>query len=164
MKTTLDLTDSQKEELLEYYATRLADLRGKIEDVESIVAQLKGDNSKSPLKNEAISNQPEQAVDTSPHDYHKSWSWALKARYAINRRGHCITARQILDDLAKIDDTVVRKSMSSISAALSTKVSNNEMFNRYVPVEDSDFYYGLKEWFDSEGNVIDKYDPFDIIH
>lgn len=144
MPTTiqLQLSDTQLEDMRQYYMFRLKDLREEkddiekeIEKVENVVQQLsaKGVSTKDKDKEkERAIRPPSQLAIGEMNGYVIGWPIHEKISYVLRKGGgRPMPTREIIDELFKIDHSMLKdkdKAAKNISSVLSMK--NGELYAR----------------------------------
>ncbi|WP_139307996.1 hypothetical protein [Pontibacter flavimaris] len=168
------LNESQRNELVSYYRGKLNELESQANNYRDLLRQLTSPSGESnyvesnhaPIAKPIYVPAPSQAsvfTDNPEHsaaikDYKQTWSWSMKIKYVIASNGRCLTSREIVDQLSLFDTslTKVADPMSSVSGSISAKISKGVIFDRYRPYDGAEYYTGLKEWFDEDGELIDE--------
>lgn len=165
----LKLSDSQRNDLVDYYKSKIELAMLQIADYTDLLEQLGGtppsiNTSRflAPSNSTNAVNAPDSSVlEKSPITkvFKQSWSWSLKIKFILEITGHCLTTREIVNELVKIDNSLDNP-LKSISSTISVKVGEGIMFDRYLVADETNtspnqgtYYNGLKEWFDEEGNL-----------
>ncbi len=150
---TIDLSDYQKKELIEFYTKKLNEIeKTRIETID-LLKKLKGGESSFGSSNQLKIINDESSID----GYRKSMSWPQRARFILIKNNNLMTSRNILDQIIlydpdlKKDKETERSSLASLSATLSIKAKQGRTFKRWRKDEDSDYLYGLPEWFEENG-------------
>jgi hypothetical protein len=147
---TIDLSDFQKKELIEFYTKKLNEIeRSRIETID-LLEKLKGVGISSSPNQLNIANN-ESSID----GYRKAMSWPQKAKFVLTKNNNLMTSRTILNEIIKYEPEIggkkTRSSLASLSATLSIKATKGDPFKRWRKDEDSDYLYGMSDWFDENG-------------
>ena len=157
---TIDLSDFQKKELVEFYTKQLLDIDHRRKEVIDLLDKLKGTSQVDESKQLKIVKAPRNS-----HEYSDRLTWPVKIQFALEQADTLLTARSILDLLVKYEPSLSknkdteRSSLASISATLSVKAKEGKIFKRYQAHEGTDYLYGLPGWF-SNDEPKEMYSPF----
>jgi hypothetical protein len=103
-------------------------------------------------------NQESTIQSESKDQYRENWNWTLKIKYVLKITGHCLTTREIINKIIELEPVLKSEGIiNSVSGTISSKSSKKIIFNRYQAYQGSEYYVGLKEWFDSYGKILDEY-------
>jgi hypothetical protein len=151
---SLILTDSQKQELYNYYSKELETLEARRQEILALLNQLNTtQNTSNPAKN--LDNSQE-----NDPNYHVNWSWFSKINYVLSKAQKVMTNREIFEELIKYEPVMEdfeQTAISSISGTVNVKIGS--FLQRIKLYEGSGYYIGLSDWFNSNGNLKDKYNP-----
>jgi hypothetical protein len=148
---TVKLSPEQRNELTKFYTDKINDLQKQVSEARELLQKLNGD---SLYRTKLVS---EKNVEIQlPKNYHL-WSVAQKIKYVLNQTNYCLTARQIVDSLKQFELDDKSTFYGTVSGTISNKINKKILFNRYREIEGGDFYNGLIEWFDENGNVLEQY-------
>ncbi len=94
--------------------------------------------------------------------YNPEWANTKKTLWALEVAGRTQSIKQIVNYISefdeKLEDSSNRRSFySTLSATISVKAKKSVLFKRYQEYEGAEWKYGLKEWFDSDGMPLEKY-------
>jgi hypothetical protein len=143
------LTDDEKKDIIETYKTKLANLQQEVARVKTVLEKF---GVSAPISTPLFSN-PNERKD----EYRINWNWTLKIKYALQKLNRCVLTREIIEKIMELEPTLKREEIiNSISSTISTKSTKGIIFKRYQPYAGSDYFVGLKEWFDGE-DVLSQY-------
>jgi hypothetical protein len=91
-----------------------------------------------------------------PKDY-KSWSIVEKISLVLIQNKRCLTTRQIVERLNKLESIEKPNFYGTVSGIITNKIQKEKLFNRYIPYKGKEYYVGLKDWFDENGNIHEEY-------
>jgi hypothetical protein len=154
MKYSVNLTDDQRKDLIEFYREKAQKLRNEVKDLEDLLIQLS--NAAAPTSTVLPAEADSSRNRLASAEYKESWSWALKVRYVISKVGRCMPTRDVIDELKKYE-TFDKDPINSVSGTLSSKANKGLMFNKYKPYG-AEYYFGLKEWFNNDGTIKTEYE------
>ena len=91
-------------------------------------------------------------------NYSKSFPLWKKAQYVLLRRNRIATTRQLAEMIIEqengiLDPILIPELVSNLGATLLPKVKDGVAFRRLVMRDE--FYYGLIDWWNDDGNVDD---------
>lgn len=94
--------------------------------------------------------------------YNPKWPNAIKSKYVIGDFKRCVTIREVVNRIKELEPDYNnaegdRTLMNGLSGLISVKARKGILFNRYKPYEGSEWYYGLKEWFNNESKPFKEY-------
>lgn len=128
-------------------------------------AELLIEKEKARLKELDGIKPPSNKIKKKVIPYNPEWGWATKARYIIKSQGKLLTLQEILTiaekryepDL-KNDEEEYTRTKSNLAGQL--KLNLEKDFYR-IKLDDNVkyFYYGLKSWFDDNGEPLAEYLP-----
>ncbi|MGD2035071.1 MAG: hypothetical protein PVF73_08445 [Bacteroidales bacterium] len=146
---TIQISTDRQKELIDFYTTKLKALQKEVSEVQDLIRELKGGRP--------INQQSQTNSSSNTSEYNLSWTVVKKIQFALIKNNSCMTARQIVDFLANFEKEKKKNFYGTISGTISNKIKNELFFNRYEEFEGGDYYIGLKEWFDNDGNVSEQY-------
>lgn len=90
--------------------------------------------------------------------YKIDWSNIKKSRFILEKNQRCLSVRDLVNRIKELesrtnDDDYDKQLMGTMSSTLSTKANNSIIFRRYKPYDGSEWYYGLKEWWDGDSEL-----------
>lgn len=137
-------TDDEKRDIIETYKKKLLTLQEELARVKAVLEKFGVTNlNHTPLF---------PGVDSARKDaYRPNWSWTLKIKFALQKIGRCVLTREVIDKILELEPGLTREEIvNSISSTISTKATKGIIFKRYQPYDGSDYFVGLKEWFDGD--------------
>lgn len=171
----LSLSDAEKEELIQYYESELKKINARKHTIENLLSKLKSNLAEEEIQEvHHYVNKNGVTVEKSEHissglfnesdlgEYNLEWTWSEKIRFIITRENKCLKTFTVAQKLFEIEGENIPEEQRevaarSISATLSRKSQKGKTFLRYTPYDGADFFYGLKEWFISDGEVKEEY-------
>jgi len=137
------LTDDEKKDIIDTYKNKLANLQQEIAKVKTVLEKF----GVTIPTNTPLFNNPNERKD----DYRVNWNWTIKIKYALQKLNRCVLTREIIEKIIELEPTLKRDVIiNSISSTISTKASKGIIFKRYQPYSGSDYFVGLKEWFEGD--------------
>lgn len=104
-------------------------------------------------------------TNTANAVYNVEWSWSKKARFIIRENGRPMTLQHILDyaelmyeDDLTSDEGAYSKTKSNLSGQLKANLDRLFMRTKFE-YKSKYYYYGLKEWFDDDGELLPEFQP-----
>lgn len=156
-KLTIDLNPEEQKELVEFYTNKVDSLLKKINDIKELLEKLTGKKIEiNETYNEIVQDVSADIKKTLPDDYN-SWSIPERIRYALNQNNKCLTTRQIVEYLNRFESIKKSSFYGTVSGVISNKIQKKILFNRYTPYKGKEYYIGLIEWWDNEGNLSEQY-------
>lgn len=145
---SLNVTEDERPELVEFYKARLDKLESEVLKAQKILQTL---GYEGPFRLVEASTSNEKTSDRD--QYRWNWSWTLKIKFVLQTAGKCLTTREIIEGIVKNEPELKRSSIvNSVSGTISAKVTKGILFKRYQDYPGGDYYVGLSEWF--EGNEV----------
>lgn len=137
------LTDDEKRDIVETYKKKLQTLQEEIARVKAVLEKF-GVTNPNPT--------PLFGAEAARKDgYRPNWNWTLKIKFALQKIGRCVLTREIIDKILELEPGLTREEIvNSISSTISTKATKGIIFKRYQPYDGSDYFVGLKEWFNGD--------------
>lgn len=137
------LTDDEKNDIIETYRNKLASLQQEIGRVKAVLEKF----GVTVPTNTPLFNTGNERKD----DYRVNWNWTLKIKYVLQKLNRCVLTREIIEKVLEFEPALKREEIiNSISSTISTKASKGIIFKRYQPYDGSDYFVGLKEWFNGD--------------
>lgn len=144
------LTDDERKDIIETYKNKLANLQQEIAKVKAVLEKF---GVTTPTNTPLFSNTTTERKD----EYRVNWNWTLKIKYVLQKLGRCVLTREVIDKIMELEPGLKKTEiLNSISSTISTKASKGIIFKRYQPYAGSDYFVGLKEWFNGD-EVIEQY-------
>lgn len=145
-----------RKDLFEHYQGKVKQEELKIDAANSAIELANSEIEK--YKN--LLNQLKTSLPSDSSSYNENWGWGLKMKFILSHVGHCLTSREIANELLKYNSGI-KNPMNSISSIIIEKVKKGILFDRYE-IENTKnpsqptYYYGLIEWFKNKGQLVDE--------